>query len=87
MEGFVAVAFCRGQVKYGNDMISQQSLASRENIAPPRYLAKATLVIFGNILIWIFGLSNILQPYLKKYCSTKIGRTAASLEEEVTEIL
>ena len=83
MEGLVAVAFCRGQVKYGNDMFSQPSLASRENIAPPRYLAKQYLVIFGNILIWIFGLSNILQPY----CSTKIRRTAASLEEEVTETL
>ena len=82
MEGFVAVAFYRGQVKYGNDMISQQSLASRENIAPPRYLAKQYLVIFGTILIWLFGSSNILQSY----CSTKIGRTAASLTE-VTETL
>ena len=64
MEGFVAVAFYRGQVKYGNDMFSQPSLASRENIAPPRYLAKQYLVIFGNILIWIFGLSNIAPPRL-----------------------
>ena len=78
MEGFVAVAFYRGQVKYGNDMISQPTLASRENIAPPRYLAKA---ISGNI--WQHFDMDI---WLQQYCSTKIGQTAASLTE-VTETL
>ena len=49
-EGFVEVALCRCQVRYGNGTISQPTLASRENISPPRYLAKAK-AIFVNILI------------------------------------
>ena len=67
-------------------MFSQPSLASRENIAPPRYLAKQYLVIFGNILIWIFGLSNIAPPRLDELLQVLKKKQLKRYEKQLMKI-